>query len=117
MSAKIRSMAIRPERDRRIIGTKMVMNTRNPRKKLRPLSSIQKGINVALLSFSIMPSIRPVPARIRRDLLGTANQQTSRKDQGAPDRHLSCGRYDRRVHVAVSNPSNDRELDQHDKKG
>src|SRR5207245_8025773 len=41
MSAKSRSNAILPDRDRRTMGTKIVMNTKKPKKKLSPRSSIQ----------------------------------------------------------------------------
>ena len=42
MSAKVRSIAIRPGRDKPIIGTTSVTSTRNARKKLRSRSSRQK---------------------------------------------------------------------------
>ena len=43
MNAKIRSNPIRPGRDRRIMGTKIVMSTKHARKKLSPRSATQKG--------------------------------------------------------------------------
>jgi hypothetical protein len=45
MSAKVRSIAIRPGRDSPTMGTKIVISTRNARKKLRCRSSRQKPGN------------------------------------------------------------------------
>jgi hypothetical protein len=55
VNEKIRSIPIRRNRDSRNIGTKMVMSTRNARKKLSPRSSTQKGnrgASVCLCAFS-----------------------------------------------------------------
>jgi hypothetical protein len=45
-----------------------------------------------------------------------ANQYPSPEDQGASQRHLRCGRYDRCLHKTMSNPGNDSEFNQDDKK-
>ena len=53
MSAKVRSIAIRPGRDSPTIGTKIVMSTRKARKKLRCRSSRQKpGNRISAMSLS-----------------------------------------------------------------
>jgi hypothetical protein len=39
-----------------------------------------------------------------------ANQYPSPEDQGASQRHLRCGRYDRCLHKTMSNPGNDSEF-------
>src|SRR5713101_2561346 len=46
----------------------------------------------------------------------TANQHPSPEDQGTSQRHLRCGRYDRCLHVTMSNPGNDSEFNQNDEK-
>lgn len=54
INAKTRSNPIRPDRDRRIIGTKIVMSTRNAREKLNPRSSTQKVNKGLTVVFGIV---------------------------------------------------------------
>jgi len=54
MNAKIRSNPIRPDRDRGIMGQKIVMRTRNARKKLSPRSSTQKGNSGASVGLGVV---------------------------------------------------------------
>ena len=60
MSAKVRSIAIRPDRDSPTIGTKIVMSTRKTRKKLRCRSSRQKpGNRLSATSLSPLAFVEP----------------------------------------------------------
>ena len=52
MSAKVRSIAIRPGRDSPTIGTTIVISTRNARKKLKCRSSRQKPGNRRCICLS-----------------------------------------------------------------
>src|SRR5580658_9805561 len=97
MSAKVRSMAIRPGRDSPTIGTTIVISTRNARKKLRCRSSRQKPGNRISCSATVRclrTALKNLGAKTGDELVeGLAASKAARaecaKARRALDEHLS----------------------------
>src|SRR5207237_2600571 len=82
---KSKSNAIRPDRDRPTMETKIVMNTKKPKTKLSPRSSIQKGNSGASVGFctiiphSVVCQLGPVRAFICGATVGVSGPRSFSK--------------------------------------